>query len=83
MLPVWQRYAHGLSFYKPDEVLEVLDGNFPATLPLRRLPEWSPDMEAADTLHNLWLGPCKDAVEAILLHIVEYHPDFAGFERNP
>ena len=35
-------------------------------------------MEAADTLHNLWLGCAKDALGSVFMDIAEFHPAFFG-----
>ena len=71
--------AHGLSFYRPDDVLRILDDNMAPSLPLRRLPGWSPDMEAADTLHNCWMGPVKDCVASILMDIAQFDPRYTAY----
>ena len=43
---------------------------------LRTIPGWHADMEAADTLHNLWLGCARDACGSILMDIVEFDARF-------
>ena len=35
-------------------------------------------MEAADALHNLWLGCAKDALGSVFMDIAEFHPAFFG-----
>ena len=70
--------AGGLSFYQPDRVSELLETSQPADLPLRALSGYHPDCEAADTLHNLWMGPVKDSLGSILMEICEHHPMFQG-----
>ena len=64
------------------DALQTLNSTCSASLPLRDLPYWSPDMECADTLHNFWMGPCRDASGSILLDIVQMHPDFAQMTWN-
>ena len=71
--------AHGLSFYRPDDVFRILDDNMAPSLPLRRLPGWSPDMEAADTLHNCWMGPVKECVASILMDIAQFDPRYTAY----
>ena len=56
------------------DALQTLNATCSATL--HDLAYWSPDMECADTLHNFWMGPCRDASGSILLDIVQMHPDF-------
>eukprot|EP00439_Symbiodinium_sp_Y106_P026722 s7876_g3.t1 len=48
----------------------------PTSLPLRGIPGYHPDMEQADTLHNLWLGPGKDTLGSLFMDVVQYHPGF-------
>ena len=37
-------------------------------------------MEAADQLHNLWIGCAKDSLASVFCDIIEYHPMFRGSE---
>ena len=76
--------ASGFSFYEPDRVEGILSSSMPHELPLRQLAGYHPDMEAADTLHNLWLGPAKDTLGSVIMEICEHHPalaDFASFSE--
>ncbi|CAE7245702.1 unnamed protein product [Symbiodinium sp. CCMP2592] len=68
--------AKNLSWYEPALVQQHLDASMPSTLPLRSIPGYHADMEQADTLHNLWLGPAKDTLGSVLMDIVEFHPEF-------
>lgn len=47
---------------------------------LRSIPGWHADMEAADQLHNLWIGCAKDSLASVFCDIIEYHPMFRGSE---
>ncbi|CAE7940295.1 unnamed protein product [Symbiodinium necroappetens] len=70
--------AKHLSWHEPELVAQHLDESMPATLPLRSLPGYHADMEQADTLHNLWLGPAKDTLGSLFLDVVQFHPQFTG-----
>ena len=65
--------VQGQSFYDPASVLQTLDANMAADLPLRSLGSgWSPEMEHADILHTLWIGAGRDCVGSVLCDIAEY-----------
>ena len=68
--------AKHLSWYEPELVSQHLDASMPTSLPLRGIPGYHPDMEQADTLHNLWLGPGKDTLGSLFMDVVQYHADF-------
>ena len=65
-----------MSWHESEHTARILDENLPADLPFRKLPNWVPEMEQSDLLHNLWLGAARDAVGSMLMEVVQRHEMF-------